>query len=143
MKKRQRGKFPFSGKKRIDNMFRKIICAIEQLEAIYRKDDLIVAPDNPNQLLHGIMTHGHKSVYLTHDPPDTPAAKVLLHEALHKLSKRRINCETNDQIFRREEYYWHNFTKKQQRYLGRYIPRHTVKREPRKQDQKDGTFIII
>ncbi len=138
-----REKLPLSGKKRIDIMFRRVIRTIEKLEAIYKKDGLITAPDNPNQQLHGIMTHGHKSVYLTHDPPDTPATKVLLHEALHKLSKCHIDCETKDLIFRREEYYWQNFTKNQRRYLNRYIPKHTVKREPQKQEQKDGTFIII
>src|SRR3989344_354532 len=130
MKKRRRRKFPLSGKKRIDCVFRKVIRVIEKWKAIYKKDGFITDPRDETWLLHGYMPDGHKEVYITHHPPDTPASKVLLHEALHKLSSVHVDCTKNDRILRREEYYWKRFTREQKIFLRNYIPKHTVKKEP-------------
>lgn len=123
---------PRSGKKRIDQMFGKIIYIIENvLGVIYKKEDLR-DPDDRRIRLKGFLSEEHKEAYIRHCPPDNPVEKNLLHEALHALfpTIRPPSNKREVKILCREEYYWKNFTLEHRRYLRRYIPRHTVKKEP-------------
>lgn len=133
MKRKKRYVVPLSGNRRVDKKFRKIVSVIKnKFKAIYRKKTLR-DPDDRRTYLKGLISHGHKEVYIVHEPPHAPATKNLLHEALHAIHptfRGPPSQKREERICRLEEYYWTRFTNEQKKLLQRYIPKHTVKKDP-------------
>lgn len=133
MKRKKKQVLPCSGNKRVDNKFRKIISVIKnKFKAIYRKKTLR-DPNDRRTYLQGLISHGHKEVYIVHEPPHAPATKNLLHETLHAIhptSRKPPSRKREERICRLEEYYWARFTDEQKKLLQRYVPKHTVKKDP-------------
>lgn len=132
-RKRRQIPLPLSGNRRVDNKFRKIVNLLKhKFKAIYRKK-ILRDPDDRRKHLKGLISHGHKEVFIVHEPPDEPAVKNLLHEALHAIHPTFRNPPSKkreERIRRLEEYYWARITEEQKKLLQRYIPKHTVKKDP-------------
>lgn len=119
-------KKPLSGLCLVDWHFIEIVNAIENvLEKIYLKKVLKDTTDHRKRLL-GYLGEDHKIAFIAHEPPDAPAVRNLLHEALHVtmpyVSERRIRVL--------EENLWQLLTDNQKKYLRKKVPKHHVKKEP-------------
>lgn len=129
MKKRQRKKFPLSGDRLIDGIFLILVDALEKdIEAIYMKDDLR-HPNNPKQKLFGFLIHDEGLVFIgknRHRQYNEPIVQTLIHELLHKVLPHTQHLR----IQLLETILWIRLTDNQKRFLRRYIPKHTVKKEP-------------
>lgn len=129
MEKRRRRKFPLSGDHLVDVFFRTLIDVLDgDLEAIYMKKDLR-DPDNRKRRLFGILMRDEKRIYLgksKHKKYNEPLVKSLIHELLHQIFPHTMHKRIR--LF--EAMLWIRFTDSQKRFLRKYIPKHTVKKEP-------------
>lgn len=125
VKKPQR--MPLSGDKAIDTLLTILIVRFKkEIKAIHLKE-VLRDPVNPRQELHGLFMK--RKIYLgkrRHKLKNTPLASTLIHELLHRVLPGRHE----EYILDRENFMWVRLTDAQKSYLRRYIPKHTVKKEP-------------
>ncbi len=129
MQKQQRRKFPSSGDRLIDGLFRMLIDVREKdIVAVYMKKDLR-NPVNPKQKVFGILVRDEGRIFLgkdNHKKHNEPILQTLIHEILHQA----LPTTPHDRINQLETAIWPRFTDNQKRFLRKYIPKHVVKKEP-------------
>ncbi|MEK7480756.1 MAG: hypothetical protein AAB604_01475 [Patescibacteria group bacterium] len=126
----QEEELPYCGDRGADSVFRRVVHFLRTTK-VYRKD-VIFDPHRPRCQLYGRICRGHKEVFVVHRPPHYPAARNLLHEglhAIHAIYESGVGRETA--IENLENKLWCELlTYKQKCFLGRFVPRHSVKKEP-------------
>jgi len=123
----QKKKYPLSGNTIVDEWFLTLIDALKKgIEAIHLKQ-VLRDPDDLRKELFGLLTEG--KIYLgkrKHRNKKEPLVKTLIHELLHEV----LPISSHKRIRNFEKFLWILFTDNQKRYLRRYIPKHTVKKDP-------------
>ncbi len=124
---------PRSDDKWVDWEFYRIIYIIENILRFIRAKKILRDPDNRRKTIYGLLMND-KEVWLSlagkkKGGKHYPAARILLHEVLHVLYQAVIPHST---IYSKENILWRRLTDEQKRFLRRYVPRRTVKTEPRK-----------
>ena len=131
MAKTQRRKLPLSGDRLVDILFLVLLDTLEkQITAIHVKE-ILRDPDNHKKTIFGILTQNQNEDLIfigkeKHRRHNEPIVQTLIHELLH----HTLPGITHRRIYQLEARIWPRLTDSQKRFLRKYVPKHTVKKEP-------------